>query len=121
MEKRNLPEETVRKLQAEAKKLTDIFWQLVQETQPITKAHIESHEGKWPIEKQYLKVYEEVGEAQKAYERNYPDKNEEHMDIIFSSLTLHHFYDMSKDDMFLAIYSCLVKFEGKGWMDYCLK
>lgn len=121
MQKSNLPETTIKKLEDKAHKLTDIFWQLVQETKPITEAHIADHEGKWPIEKQYLKVYEEVGEAQKAYERNYDDKDEEHLDIIFASLTLHHFYNMSKDDIFSAIYLCLIKFEAKGWMDKCLE
>lgn len=115
-----LPEARKIQLQDKAKQLTNFFWDLVQATKPITEAHIESHEAKWPIEKQYLKVYEEIGEAQKAFERNYDDKNEEHMDLIFASLTLHHFYNMSKDDIFQAIYSCLVKFDEKGWMNKCL-
>ena len=117
----SLPEETRKKLMDKAVQITDLLWNLLQLTKPITEAHIESHEAKWPIEKQYLKVYEETAEAEKAYSRNYPNKNEEHMDIIFASLTLHHFYNMSKDDMYKAILACLVKFWKKGWMDKCLK
>ena len=103
-------------LLSKAQKITSILWNLVQETKSITDAHIASHEGKWPIEKQYLKVYEEVGEAQKAFERNLPKKNEEHMDIVFADLTLLHFYDMTKEDMLRAIYDCLAKFHRRGWI-----
>lgn len=112
----SLPEEHKKMLRNKALDISNILWDLVQITKPITVKHIESHEAKWPIEKQYLKVYEEVGEAQKAYERNLPNKNEEHMDIVFSVLTLHHFYDMDKEQMLEAIYTCLVKFELKGWI-----
>ncbi len=111
-----MPEEIKEKLAKMAYQITESLESLLAITQPITKKHIEDHEGKWPIEKQYLKLYEETGEAEKAFARNLPGVDQEHMDIMFSFLTLMHFRNNKKEELYNAILECLIKFERRGWI-----
>ena len=111
-----MPDETKKKLENIALQITESLELLIEYTRPITKKHIEDHEGKWPIEKQYLKLYEETGEAEKAFARNLPTVDQEHMDIMFSFLTLMHFRDNKSGEIYQAILECLIKFERRGWI-----
>jgi len=111
-----IPEEKMRILEDMAKTIEINLNNLLNTTKRITLKHIEEYEAKWPIEKQYLKIYEETGEAEKAYNRQLPTDNMEHFDILFSWITLAHFRDKTREENYKAILECLIKFEGRSWI-----
>jgi len=111
-----IPTEIDEKLHQLAKVIEINWHQLREATVGITKKHQEEHEGPWPISEQYLKIYEETGEAYKAYMRTEPDEDVEHMDIFFSMLTLSHRRNKTRACDVDSIYACLVKFHKKGWL-----
>ncbi len=111
-----IPVDTMERLRKLADKIEESLNGLIETTAPITEKHVEEYEAKWPIEKQYLKIYEETGEAEKAHTRNLDTEDEEHMDIQFSLLTLMHFRKKSRGENKIAILKCLIKFHRRGWI-----
>lgn len=111
-----LPERIQTQIDALAARITDKFVNLLETTESITEKHIEDHEGKWNEIDQYFKVVEEAVEAQKAWNRNYPNKDEEHLDILFALLTLFHIKKFKREEILLAITICLKKFHERGWL-----
>ena len=111
-----IPEETQTALKAMARNIQVNLTNMLNTTKSIHAKHLEDHEGVWPIDKQYLKLYEEMGEAEKAYSRNLTNQNMEHMDVMFAFITLMHFKNLNADDLYLAILECLTKFHRRGWI-----
>lgn len=96
--------------------ITNSLWMLIQTTKPITDKHIEDYEAKWPIAEQYLKVHEETDEAYKGYKRNLTGWKQEHLDMMFSQLTLFHLHNFKKEDIRKEVKDCLIKFHERGWL-----
>lgn len=112
-----ITDENLEKLKNIAIEITNNFSQLVLITKPITKKHQYQHEGKWPLSDQYLKVHEETVEAAKGFNRNLTGWREEHLDMMFSMLTLFHLHDFTRDEIFNAILDCVKKFYKRGWIE----
>lgn len=96
--------------------ITDSLWKLVELTRPITDKHQHDHEGPWPISEQYLKIHEEVTEASKANSRNLVGKTEEHLDILFATLTSYHRHNFKKPELRDAVKDIITKFHKRGWL-----
>lgn len=77
----------------------------------VTAKHQEK--GKWTMEQQFLKVYEEVGEAHRSWQKQQPGWNtvQEITDIILASITQLQVIGCSDGEIAWAIEECLQKCE----------